>query len=181
MEQKRPHFLPHHLREWCETGQRHFIHTRGCDTLPADFLGASLILPSSKFSPFFGLLQSRHPGHYRYSRYPQDIKDRPTNKWDFKHRFLRSLSGLRPVTPIPVLAGPRWGAAERRADAAVGPLAIDRPPSSRRVVLQDGWASAVSAGQEFWLRFCTHFTSYVMPNAFIAWPLSGSEKNTGSK
>src|ERR1700688_3164307 len=26
-------------------------------------------------------------------------------------------------------------------------------------MLQDGWASAVSAGQEFWLRFCTHITA----------------------
>ena len=78
---------------------------------------------------------------------------------DFKHGFLLSLSGLRPVTPVPVGDCPGWGAAKRRTDAAVVPLAIDRPPSSRRVMLQGGWASAVSAGQEFWLSFCTHIHS----------------------
>ena len=60
----------------------------------------------------------------------------------FQAPFFTPLVGASPSHPVPVLAGPRWGAAERRADAAVVPLAIDRPPSSRRVVLQGGWASA---------------------------------------
>jgi hypothetical protein len=77
----------------------------------------------------------------------------------FQGRFLIPLWGLRPVPPVPVLYRPGGCAAKRRTDAAVVPLAIDRPPSSRRVVLQDGWASAVSAGQEFRLRFYTHITA----------------------
>jgi hypothetical protein len=38
-------------------------------------------------------------------------------------------------------------------------LAVDRPASGLRVVLQGGWAGAVSAGQEFRLRSCTHITA----------------------